>query len=173
MENKKQIIEIADIFRDKRHDFLTENTLCAVQQKAMEDIIACRTSELGGHTLSCNHCGHKVRSYNSCRNRNCPKCQYIKRMQWVDKLAADLPPGKTFSHCFHNTRVSAQTVLYQSEDCLFLALQSSRTNTDAMCQKHALFRRRGRSCCPVTHLGSNNDLSPAYSYHCSCRRSIR
>ena len=91
MENKKQIIEIADIFRDKKHDFLTENTLCAVQQKAMEDIIACRTSELGGHTLSCNHCGHKVQSYNSCRNRNCPKCQYIKRMQWVDKLAADLP----------------------------------------------------------------------------------
>jgi hypothetical protein len=100
MENKKQIIEIADIFRDKKHDFLTENTLCAVQQKAMEDIIACRTSELGGHTLSCNHCGHKVQSYNSCRNRNCPKCQYIKRMQWVPSAKKFFVPVKVLSTVF-------------------------------------------------------------------------
>ena len=48
MENKKQAIEIADIFRDYKHDFLSHHTICAVQQKALEDIIACRTSELGG-----------------------------------------------------------------------------------------------------------------------------
>ena len=51
MENKKQAIEIADIFRDYKHDFLSHHSICAVQQKALEDIIACRTSELGGHTL--------------------------------------------------------------------------------------------------------------------------
>jgi hypothetical protein len=51
MENKKQSIEIADIFRDYKNNLSTNQTLCTVQQKAFDDIVACRTSELGGHTL--------------------------------------------------------------------------------------------------------------------------
>ena len=135
MENKKQIIEIADIFRDKRHDFLTENTLCAVQQKAMEDIIACRTSELGGHTLSCNHCGHKVQSYNSCRNRNCPKCQYVKRMQWVDKLAADLPPVKHF-HIVFTIPACLHKLFYINQRIAYSLLFKAAGQTLMQCAKN-------------------------------------
>jgi len=118
MENKKQTIEIADIFRDYKHELPNNQALCAVQQKAFEDIIACRTSELGGHTLYCNNCDNKVQSYNSCRNRNCPKCQYIKRMQWVDKLAANLPAVKhfhivfTIPSCLHNLFYINQKIAY-------------------------------------------------------------
>ena len=135
MENKKQIIEIADIFRDKKHDFLTENTLCAVQQKAMEDIIACRTSELGGHTLSCNHCGHKVQSYNSCRNRNCPKCQYVKRMQWVDKLAADLPPVKHF-HIVFTIPACLHKLFYINQRIAYSLLFKAAGNALIKCAKN-------------------------------------
>lgn len=118
MENKKQTLEIADIFRDYQHELPNSQTLCGVQQKAFEDIIACRTSELGGHTLYCNNCENKVQSYNSCRNRNCPKCQYIKRMQWVDKLAANLPAVKhfhivfTIPSCLHNLFYINQKIAY-------------------------------------------------------------
>lgn len=118
MENKKQTIEIADIFRDYQHELANSQTLCGVQQKAFEDIITCRTSELGGHTLYCNNCDNKVQSYNSCRNRNCPKCQYIKRMQWVDKLAANLPAVKhfhivfTIPSCLHNLFYINQKIAY-------------------------------------------------------------
>jgi hypothetical protein len=118
MENKKQTIEIADIFRDYKHDLAENLTLCGVQQKAFDDIVACRTSELGGHALYCNNCDNKVQSYNSCRNRNCPNCQYIKRMQWVDKLAANLPAVKhfhivfTIPSCLHNLFYLNQQVAY-------------------------------------------------------------
>lgn len=118
MENKKQTIEIADIFRDYKQKMAEDLRLCGVQQKAFQDIVACRTSQLGGHTLYCNNCDNKVQSYNSCRNRNCPKCQYIKRMQWVDKLAANLPPVKhfhivfTIPSCLHNLFYINQQVAY-------------------------------------------------------------
>lgn len=118
MENKKQAIEIADILRDNQHAFVNHYPLCAVQQKALHDMMACRTSELGGHTLYCNHCHHQVQSYNSCRNRNCPKCQYVKRMQWVDKLAATLPAVKhfhivfTIPSCLHGLFYMNQKMAY-------------------------------------------------------------
>jgi len=118
MENRKHAIEIADILRDNQHSFVNEHAFCAVQQKALYDIMTCRTSELGGHTLCCNHCHHQVQSYNSCRNRNCPKCQYVKRMQWVDKLSANLPAVKhfhivfTIPSCLHGLFYMNQKVAY-------------------------------------------------------------
>ena len=100
MENKRQKIEIADIFRDVADEFLNANKLCPEQKKAFEAIINCRTSVMGGNVHCCNNCGHKSQSYNSCRNRHCPKCQYLKQLKWVDKLAANLPPTKYFHVVF-------------------------------------------------------------------------
>jgi predicted Zn-ribbon and HTH transcriptional regulator len=100
MENKKQPIELADIFRRCGDDFPKTYNLCADQAKAFYAIENCRTSALGGHTNRCNHCGFTKQSYNSCRNRHCPKCQYTKKLQWVDKLAANLPPVKYFHVVF-------------------------------------------------------------------------
>jgi len=135
MENKKQTIEIADIFRDYKHDFTTNHSLCSVQHKAFEDIIACRTTELGGHTLYCNKCDHKVQSYNSCRNRNCPKCQYIKRMQWVDKLAANLPSVKHF-HIVFTIPASLHNLFYINQRVAYSLLFKAVGNTLIQCAKN-------------------------------------
>ncbi len=139
-----QTIVIADIFQECKLHYSKPQPLCPVQQKAFEDIVACRTSELGGHTLYCGKCGNKVQSYNSCRNRNCPKCQYIKRMQWVDKLAANLPPVKhfhivfTIPSCLHNLFYINQQVAHppgghqqppDSETFLISTLLSTNQNT--------------------------------------------
>ena len=100
MENKRQSIELADIFRACGEGFLHTHSLCPDQIKALHAIENCRTSALGGHTDQCNHCGYTKRSYNSCRNRHCPKCQFTKKLQWVDKLSSNLPPVRHFHVVF-------------------------------------------------------------------------
>jgi hypothetical protein len=62
------------------------------QQKALRALKTCRTAALGGHVDSCNECGTIHISYNSCRNRHCPKCQGHKRHEWVEKRQQDLLP---------------------------------------------------------------------------------
>ncbi len=100
MENRKQAVELSDIFRGQLEGFLNTHSLCAVQQKAYKAIMNCRTSVLGGHIDCCDQCGYTRPAYNSCRNRHCPKCQFIKKVKWVDKLSANLPPVKHFHLVF-------------------------------------------------------------------------
>jgi len=100
MDNQRQRIELADIFSSHAETFRQHHRLCPEQQKAFDAIIGCRTALLGGHIDRCDSCGYIRPSYNSCRNRNCPKCQFVKKVQWVDKLAANLPPVKHFHVVF-------------------------------------------------------------------------
>ncbi len=105
MDNEKQSIELAEIFSSHTSDYLHDNNLCFEQQKAFDSIIKCRTASLGGHIDCCESCGHSRQSYNSCRNRHCPKCQFVKQVQWVDKLASNLPPVRHFHVVFTIPRV--------------------------------------------------------------------
>jgi hypothetical protein len=66
----------------------------------MRDIQACRTAALGGHVERCDRCGHEVASYNSCRNRHCPKCQGSARARWLDARAGELLPVPYFHVVF-------------------------------------------------------------------------
>ena len=64
----------------------------------MRDIERCRTSRLGGHVDVCSHsCGYLAISYNSCRNRHCPKCQSLKQAKWLEERRERLLP----THYFH------------------------------------------------------------------------
>jgi len=108
MENKRQPIELAEIFSRHASDFLQVNHLHPNQQKAFDAIRQCRTAILGGHIDHCDQCGYTRPAYNSCRNRHCPKCQVMKKVQWVDKLAANLPPVKHFHLVFTIPRVLHQ-----------------------------------------------------------------
>lgn len=64
--------------------------LSPVQHKAMNAILNCRTANLGGHMDKCPSCGYEKPSYNSCRNRHCPKCQTLSKERWIDARKADL-----------------------------------------------------------------------------------
>jgi hypothetical protein len=57
-------------------------------------ILRCRTSLLGGHLDACLRCGYQAVSYNSCRNRHCPKCQTNARDRWLDARRRDLLPTR-------------------------------------------------------------------------------
>src|ERR1700690_2037278 len=70
------------------------------QRKAFDDIRACRTAALGGHLDQCDQCGHCAISYNSCRNRSCPKCQAMARALWLAERQAELLPVEYFHVVF-------------------------------------------------------------------------
>lgn len=81
--------EVADVFR---HTATEKLRLTVHQQKTLRAIKDCRTAALGGHVDACDGCGNISVSYNSCRNRHCPKCQGHKREEWIQKREADLLP---------------------------------------------------------------------------------
>ena len=93
-------LEVADVFRTYGDDFLARwgHVLSHQQKKALEDIRACRTAALGGHVEQCDQCGHCAISYNSCRNRSCPKCQAAARAKWLAEREAELLPVEQYFH---------------------------------------------------------------------------
>ena len=66
----------------------------------MRAIEVCRTAALGGHKDQCDHCGHLEISYNSCRNRHCPKCQTLRKERWIEARSEDLLPIEYFHVVF-------------------------------------------------------------------------
>jgi len=86
------MVEIADIFNQYGQEYISNHNLSIQQLKVIQDITTCRTSQLGGHVETCDHCNHLRISYNSCRNRHCPKCQGLAKEQWIEKRKNDLLP---------------------------------------------------------------------------------
>ncbi len=66
----------------------------------MRAIEVCRTAALGGHRDQCDNCGHLAISYNSCRNRHCPKCQTLRKEKWIEARSDDLLPIDYFHLVF-------------------------------------------------------------------------
>ena len=82
--------EVQDIFEQYGADYCQNHKLSLVQYKAMNAIRNCRTSRLGGHMDKCPNCGYEKPSYNSCRNRHCPKCQTFSKERRIDARKPDL-----------------------------------------------------------------------------------
>ena len=98
-------LEVADVFRMYEGDFFARwgHVLGAHQRKAFRAIRDCRTAALGGHVEyveQCDTCGHRVISYNSCRDRHCPKCQAMARAKWLAAREAELLPVAYFHVVF-------------------------------------------------------------------------
>jgi len=66
----------------------------------MRAVEACRTQELGGHLKQCDTCGFEHPTYNSCRNRHCPKCQSLAKAKWLERQSSELLPVGYFHLVF-------------------------------------------------------------------------
>ena len=97
---KKHTIEVADILRDYIRPYQQKSPLLSDQYKIVHNLLSCRTAELGGHIEQCDHCGTERISYNSCRNRHCPKCQNLPRERWLEARKAELLPVSYFHNVF-------------------------------------------------------------------------
>jgi len=95
-------LEVADILRAHGEAFRRAHAghLSLGQLKVMSAIEACRTAELGGHVARCDGCERLAVSYNSCRNRHCPKCQGAAARAWLTEREADLLPVPYFHVVF-------------------------------------------------------------------------
>ncbi len=91
--------EVADVLR-KVGSKIENYGLNTWQLRTLYAIKKCRTAELGGHIDACDDCGNLTISYNSCRNRHCPKCQGNKREEWIEKRETELLPVPYFHVVF-------------------------------------------------------------------------
>ena len=96
-------LEVADIVRARSAGFIEKSRrwLHWSHVKVLNAIARCRTASLGGHRDRCPKCGHEIAiSYNSCRNRHCPKCQTAARNLWVAQRQAEVLPVGYFHVVF-------------------------------------------------------------------------
>jgi len=95
-------LEVAEVFRRHGETYrqLHDEHLSRTELRVMGAIAACRTASLGGHTEYCRDCGLVRCSYNSCRNRHCPKCQGLARAAWLADRQAELLPVPYFHVVF-------------------------------------------------------------------------
>ena len=114
-------VEVADIFRAQGSNFIDRhrNRIRFQQLKVMRAILHCRTAALGGHIDICPRCGgDKTISYNSCRNRHCPKCQTQARQRWIDARKQELLETRyfhvvfTLPHELHSLVLQNEAELY-------------------------------------------------------------
>jgi hypothetical protein len=101
-------------------------------------IESCRTAALGGHVERCGDCGHQRVAYDSCRNRNCPKCQGLARAQWIADRQAELLDVPYF-HIVFTVPTVIEVIAFQNQtvvyDILFRAA-SETLRTIAADPKH-------------------------------------
>ncbi len=93
-------VELADLVRTHAGAVRQAARLTRGQHRALRAIATCRTAALGGHTDACDTCGAIRISYNSCRNRHCPKCQTLAKERWLAARRADLLPIEYFHVVF-------------------------------------------------------------------------
>ncbi len=89
-------LEVADLIRTAGQSFIERSRkwLTGQHRKVLLAIERCRTAALGGHLDECSRCGHRAISYNSCRNRHCPKCQANARDRWLEARRQELLPAR-------------------------------------------------------------------------------
>jgi hypothetical protein len=93
-------IEVADILREYGNEYRRVYSPSPAQCRVLRHIETCRTAALGGHKDTCTNCGYVRISYNSCRDRHCPKCQSLKRAEWLEERKKRLLPIPYFHVVF-------------------------------------------------------------------------
>jgi hypothetical protein len=118
----KPKFEVADVIRQYEDAYRREYYVFWEQEKAMRDIIRCRTAALGGYVEECNSCRRLRIRYCPCKNRNCPKCGAYKKAQWLAKQEVKLLPGPYFHVIFtiaHEVNELAGVIPCKIYDLLF------------------------------------------------------
>jgi hypothetical protein len=126
----RPILEVADLVRAAGDAFI-ERSRKWIRWKHVKVLLAiarCRTAALGGHLDECTRCGHRAISFNSCRNRHCPKCQSGARDRWLEKRRGELLPTRYVHVVFTLPRHLAPLVL-QNQSVIYNLLFRTRAET--------------------------------------------
>jgi hypothetical protein len=121
-------VEVQHIFQKYGDEFVQYHKLSITQQKAFRAISSCRTSALGAHVDTCDKCGYEKISYNSCRNRHCPKCQTFEKEVWLDRQSASLLDCGYF-HVVFTVPAQLNPVFYQNQRAMYGLLFRAASET--------------------------------------------
>ncbi len=92
--------EVGHIFREYGSSFCEKYPQPLAHLRVIRAIQTCRTASLGGHKERCSECGFERISYNSCRNRHCPKCQTVTKVRWLEDRKKEILPVNYFHTVF-------------------------------------------------------------------------
>jgi hypothetical protein len=105
--------EVSDVINSHWKEMVRSGHFNTWQLRTLDAIRRCRTASMGGHVDLCTACGHVRISYNSCRNRHCPKCQQVQRERWIQAREAELLPATYFHVVFTLPEALNKLCLYQ------------------------------------------------------------
>lgn len=129
-------LEVSEIFRRYGEAYRQEHgaSMSTAQRRVMTAIELCRTAALGGHLERCDECGHERNCFNSCRDRHCPKCQSLARLQWIEDRQSELLEAPYF-HVVFTVPQEIAAIAYQNKkvvyDILFHATAETLTTIAA------------------------------------------
>ena len=126
-------VEVQEVFASFFDSYAASHTLTSAQWKAARAIINCRTAALGAHVDICDQCGYTRISYNSCRNRHCPKCQTFAKEEWVDKQRENLLNTHYFHVVFTVPSELNLVFLYRPGEMYSLLFQASSETVQELC----------------------------------------
>ena len=115
------MLEVQDIFREHWEAYQSKYNPPGHVQKAARSVIKCRTAELGGHVDKCDECEYTHISYNSCRNRHCPKCQGLSKERWIAARGEELLPV-TYFHVVFTLPSELQGIAFQNQEAIYSLL---------------------------------------------------
>ena len=123
-------LEVADVFRRHGEAWRTANAghVSLAQRRVMTAIEICRTAALGGHVERCEDCAHTRIAYNSCRNRHCPKCQWLAAERWLAAREAELLPVPYF-HVVFTLPAAIGAIAYQNKAKVYGLLFTAAAQT--------------------------------------------
>ena len=158
-------LEVAEIVRRTGDSFWQQQQshLAWPHRKVLAAIVRCRTAALGGHRDQCVRCGHQAISFNSCRNRHCPKCQGNARAKWLAARSAELLPVSYF-HVVFTLPHELSALVLQNKHLLYDLLY--RTSAAAMLELARDPRHLGADISPVAIRVHGAHCRRAYVLHC-------
>ncbi len=175
-------LELAHIFRRHGPAYRLAHPLPRHQLRLMRAIEICRTAPLGGHVDECGQCNYTRISYNSCRNRHCPKCQGLARARWQAARKAELLPAEYFhvvftlpeqiaAIAFHN-KAAVYNILFRAASQTLLTIAGDPKHLGARIGFFAILHTWGQNLLHHPHLHCvvpGGGLSPDGSRWIACK----
>ncbi len=119
---------VNSIFREYTSEFLSSHVISNHTKKVIRAITNCRTEALGGHIQECDNCGEKIIMYNSCRNRHCPQCQFMKKEKWIIDRTNDVLPFQYF-HIVFTIPGKLNPIVYRNKKIIYKLLLDASKET--------------------------------------------
>lgn len=157
---KRPTFEVADIIKIYGDRFKATGKVPAHHLQTLSAIERCRTAELGGHITVCTDCGVSKTSYNSCRNRHCPKCGGFERELWIEDRKRELLPVRYQHIVFTIPAEFNDFCRYNANFCYSLLFRSAWKTLDTFAKDKKWLGANAGATMVLHTWGQNLSLHP-------------